>query len=559
MKSLFSHHDKLLKMYKRRPNSLFWMILLFLFLFSCKKKESNTQWLQKLDEALHHRPEVIATTEQHILKLKEAAVRAETPDRRYLANRAIIEAYLWFRSDSANTYILRNIELAKQIKNPLYQDESMLQYSIMLSTTGLLNESREALQNVHRKTLSPKLYRLYYQAYERFFYVSSEVSHDHHYAPLYKKNEQAYIDSASSTYPANSVEYNKYTGNLLVSAGKYEQARDLLLKTIPKMAEKSRFAAMVYYDLAEVYLKLNDQKNYEYYLIRASLVDQKVPLKENAAIKELAFYLYQHSPSEISRANNYIQAALEDARFYNNRQRILQISEKLPLIVSAFQEKSKAENQNLKVSVSAISLLSVGVVFSLFLIYRQNGMLKKAKQKLKNINTELQYSNSELNSVNTELHKSKEIREEHIGLFMNMSSSYINLLENYRNFVKRKIIANQTHDLLKNTDNHQTTKLNTHDFLSNFDKAILSLFPNFIQKVNELLCEGEKIEPEKGELLNTELRILALLRLGIDNSTKIASFLHYSPQTIYNYRVRLRNKAKCSREEFETSVIQIDQ
>ncbi len=560
MNYLFSHRDIISKIPKTilRLSFLFFSVFFLLISFSCRQQDTNEIWLKKLDESIENRAEVIQSTEAKIAELKKVANTKKDKKEKYIANRDIIEAYLWFRSDSANAYVQKNLAIANELDNRFYKDESMLLYSMILSTGGLLNESWNVLQKVKRQTLDPELQRLYYQVNERFYYVSSEVSHDHYYAPLYKKNETAFIDSARSTYPLNSVEYNKYTGNLLVNAGKYEEARDLLLKTIPEMEEKSRFAAMVYYDLAEIYLKLGEKSPYEYYLIRASIVDQKVPLKENAAIKELAFYLYQNSPNQISRANNYIQAAMQDARFYNNRQRILQISEKLPIIVSAFQEKSKTENQNLKIYITVISLLAFGVFFSLFFIYRQNRLLKKAKYKLKNINAELNLTNAELNLANTELHKSKEIREEHIGLFMNMSSSYVNRLDDYRNLVKRKIIANQGNDLLKSMDSPQTSKLNTDDFLVNFDKAILSLFPNFIQKVNELLKDGEQLVPEKGNLLNTELRILALLRLGVNNSTKIAFFLHYSSQTIYNYRVRLRNKAIGDRDSFEQCILEID-
>ncbi|MEN9909032.1 MAG: hypothetical protein RLZZ540_2181 [Bacteroidota bacterium] len=534
-------------------HKIIYLIIIILLFQSCQKADVNETSLKTLDKILAD-SSIIATKENKLDSLKRFLNDTEDPLLKYKNYNKIIDGYLWYRSDSAYAYIEKNMKIAEVLHNSKMSDQLTLTYSIMLSTSGLLNESSQILKKINRQRLDKTLLRDYYYAQERFYYVSSEFSHDNYYTPLYKKQELTYKDSVRSTYPKNSIEYNKYTANLMVNAGKYLKARDLLEKTIPSLNKPTRFAAMIYFDLAEIYKILKNYRLYEYYLIQASIVDRQIPTKENAAIKELAFYLYKNKLQDIDRANLYIQSALADARFYNNRQRILQISEKLPLIVNAFQEKRSKENRHLKYSIIVISILSIFITWSLIFSYRQVIKLRKARLEEDRLNNELQFYNNELQQLNSKLHYANETREENVGLFMDLCSAYINKLDDYKQIVKSKIINNRINDLLKNIDSQQFAKSDRNDFFVSFDQSVLSLFPSFVENVNKLMKEDSQIQLKKGEILNNELRILALIRLGIDSSNKIASFLHYSPQTIYNYRVKMKNSSRFAREDFEQQI-----
>ncbi|PJJ07340.1 hypothetical protein CLU83_0502 [Flavobacterium sp. 1] len=533
-------------------NIMYLLIIVILFQ-SCQKADVNNRSLKTLDKVLTDNS-MIAAKENKLDSLKRLVNDTSDPFIKYETYNQIIDGYLWYRSDSAYAYIEKSMKIAKVLDNSKMSNQLTLTYSIMLSTSGLLNESSQILKKINRQRLDKSLLRDYYYAQERFYYVSSEFSHDNYYTPLYKKQERIYQDSVRSTYLENSVEYNKYTANLMVNAGEYLKARDLLEKTIPSLNKPTRFAAMIYYDLAGIYKILKNDRLYEYYLIQASIVDRQIPTKENAAIKDLAFYLYKNKLQDIDRANLYIQSALNDARFYNNRQRILQISEKLPLIVNAFQEKSSRENIHLKYSIIVISILSIFITCSLIFIYRQVRQLRKARLAVDWLNNELQFYNNELQQLNSKLHHANETREENVGFFMDLCSSYINKLDDYKQIVKSKIINNRINDLLKNIDSQQFAKSDKNDFFVSFDRAVLSLFPNFVDNVNKLMKEDSQLQLKKGEILNSELRVLALIRLGIDSSSKIASFLHYSPQTIYNYRVKLKKSSRFVREDFEQQI-----
>jgi len=241
---------------------------------------------------------------------------------------------------------------------------------------------------------------------------------------------------------------------------------------------------------------------------------------------------------------------MEDAQFYNNRLRILQISQKLPIILHAYQQKSEKEKHSLALSLQIISLLSILTILLLLYLYKQMRVVKKSRQ-------ELHILNEKLNSLNNKLYDANMTKEEYVGLFMDLCSTYIDKLDKYRETVKRKIMAKQIDDLYKMTNSTRAIEVELDNFFLHFDTAFLSLYPTFVEDMNRLLTEEGKIKIKKGELLNTELRIFALIRLGIKDSSKIAAFLRYSPQTIYNYRTKVKNKSAIDRESFENQVMEI--
>ena len=303
---------------------------------------------------------------------------------------------------------------------------------------------------------------------------------------------------------------------------------------------------MITYGLALVYSKLGDWNEYEHYLIKAAISDQVCPLKENLALQELALHIFKKRSGEVSRANRYLNYSMEDAQFYNNRLRMLEIAKKFPSIVLSYQEQNLIKSRRLQWSLICISILSIGLVVSLIYIYRQMHQLHKRRKILADMNQELQHLNKAL--VNT-----NHTREEYVSLFMDLCAAYIDKLNKYQDLVKRKVKAKQTDDLLKLVNATKLSDTDAKEFFVNFDTAFLNLYPKFIEEFNALLREGEEIIPKRGEILNTELRIFALIRMGIQDSSRIATLLFYSPQTIYNHRSVVKNKAKM-RDSFEKQV-----
>ena len=287
-------------------------------------------------------------------------------------------------------------------------------------------------------------------------------------------------------------------------------------------------------------------QEYEKYLVMSAISDITCPLKENLSMQELAMLLYQSQKPDLERANRYINYSMEDAMFYNNRLRMLEIAKKFPPIVNTYQNKWIEKNKVLVRSVYFISFLSILLVFAMLYIFRQFKLLGRQRA----IVTEM---NMQLKNLNSELLKTNRTREEYVSLFIELCAAYIDKLNKYQDLVKRKVKAKQIDDLLKMSNNSKMTDSDARQFFVNFDTAFLTLYPNFVNEFNLLLREDESILPGKGEIMNTELRIFALIRLGIKDSSRIATLLFYSPQTIYNYRTAVKNKAK-NREEFEEQV-----
>lgn len=509
----------------------------------------RTALLKNLDEKIDQRQLYIDQKERRIDSLRNQLTMHLTIDEKYSKNHQIFEEYSTYRFDSAMVYVFYNKEIADRTNNQKYKDESSIDLSFLLSTTGMYRESIENLNNINRQHLDSTLLLEYYEVMEWTYYEASQYTNDSLYAPKYIRMESLYRDSVFQTLPPKSVKFDYYRGKILLNEGRLEDALDMFLSIYTSLKVNTRLYAIVAFDIASIYQRYGNMDKYEEFLIHAAISDQMNPLKENLAGQELALYLFKNKPEDLDRAYRYIQCSMEDAQFYNNRLRIVQISEKLPIIVKAYQEKSESEKKKLVFTLIGTTLLSIIVLILLFYLYKQMRLVKRSRYELKGLNQELNILNKKLQDANL-------IKEEYVGVFIDLCSSYIDKLDRYREMVKRKIVAKQFDDLYKTVNSTRSIETEQNDFLINFDTSFLQLYPTFIEDFNELLFPEEKIYPKKNGTLNRELRIFALIRLGIKDSARIASFLRYSPQTVYNNRTKVKNKAK-NKAEFEKDILRI--
>lgn len=287
-------------------------------------------------------------------------------------------------------------------------------------------------------------------------------------------------------------------------------------------------------------------QRYEYWSVRSAISDQLCPLKENLSLQELAMHLFQKDERNAERASHYLYFSLDDAKFYHNKLRILGISEKLPGIMAVYERqlyhsKQVRTHQNYLLGVLAVVLLCALVV-----ILRQNKKLNKKEREVSRQNNLLTQMNQQLTQANSR-------REKYMRLFMDLCALYIGKLNNYQKLVVRKIKAHQEGELVQRANPTKLADNEAIEFYSRFDKAFLELFPSFVEQFNALLRDGKKVEVSNKGGLTTELRIYALVRLGVGESVEIATLLSYSPQTIYNYRTAMRKRAINS-DTFEDDV-----
>ena len=321
--------------------------------------------------------------------------------------------------------------------------------------------------------------------------------------------------------------------------------------------------ALVAYQRFRLFESMGKKDEHLYYLVLSAISDVRSAIKEQSSLMVLAQEL--NRKGDLKRAYDYINFSWEISQFYKTRLRSWMNITPLSMINGNYQDIIKQQNRELLIYIACVALLALLLVIALIYIYRQMKALSIAKkglqevnERLFSLNEELEEVNRHLRSTNLELSESNLIKEAYIARFFKLCSVYVDRLQAYRKLVNKKLQRGQVAELLKMTHlSNDIVTVEVQELYANFDSAFLHLFPNFVESLNALLLPEEQIVLKPDELLNTELRIFALIRLGIKDSSQIAELLHYSVNTIYNYRSRVKTKARVSRDDFEDLVAKI--
>lgn len=379
--------------------------------------------------------------------------------------------------------------------------------------------------------------------------------------PEYLNRMNAYRDSVLLIAPEGTYEYVIIKGPSLVDHKQHKEAERLLNDYLAKVPSDTRKYAIITSILAFIYQYDNEPELRKLSLVRSAIADIQGVVKENNSLRALAELLYEEG--DLERANKYMKKNVADASFYNARLRNVQASRMLPVIDRSYQLETEMQRRKLQLFLWVISILSLFLILTIGYIIRQMKKLAKARQEvicanneLQKLNTELVEANRRQKLMNDSLAEANCIKEEYIGRFLGLCSAYIDKLETYRRMLNRKAASGKVEELYKTLKSPQFIDDELEEFYWNFDNSFLNIFPDFVECFNLLLPEEEAIVPKQGERLTTELRIFALIRLGITDSAKIASFLRYSITTIYTYRSKLKNKS-LYRDDFEERVMRI--
>ena len=495
-----------------------------------------------LDEAICEHEQSVGIRESRIAGLKQQLLETDTSSIDFFRwNGEIYKEYQAYLCDSAIHYLNCNLRWAEYRGLQEFVDETRLESAYLMASTGMYQEAFELLGQVKRATLSARLLPEYYRCYRRLYSESGAYAQDISFRRQYQQLAACYDDSLMQVLPPTSSLYLERKEMRAATAGRVEEALQIndvrLASTPPDTPEY----ALVTYHRSRLYRQMGTREEEKRYLMLSALTDVRLAITDHASLWNLAELLYEEG--DIERAYQYIRFSWSETNRYNARSRSLQTAGILSLIDLTYQAMQEKQSERLRMYLILISALTLLLIVAVFYIYNQMKRLSVARNHLQQSNEQLEISN--------------HIKEEYIGRFLNLCSIYIDRLDTYRRMVNKKISSGQTEELLKMVRSRDVLDTGLKELYENFDTAFLHLFPDFVEKFNDLLQPEERIILRKGELLNTELRIFALIRLGIDDSSKIAEFLRYSVNTIYNYRAKVKNKARISREDFESRLMMI--
>ena len=551
-------------------------LIIGLLLAGCSRRSGDApDYIAQLDDAIDNSQQYEEVKTEGINELKRQLSGATTPAHRYLLTAMLFGEYSTFNSDSALKYIDLSLRLARQSGNNENVYRSLLQKADYLTGTGLLNEARAMMDSINKDELPDALLPDYYG---NMIYLYSHLGNyaggnDNHF---YQK-ERAYKDSIMGVIQRDNPAWLWYSGLDILGTDKdpSEIISQLREKLEAPGHRDSRQAAMDAYILAKLYEQEGDMENYRKYMAHSARIDVSISnMRELSSLEELASIMYQGGNGDIDRAYKYINYCLNRAIAYPNRVKAVGISERLASISQAFLERNMRQEQITRGFLIAICILAAVLGFTIFVIIRQFRRLKHQSEDLKESNDSLHDNIIELKELhqnlneanerlkqlvedlkekNEDLNESNYVKEEYIGYVFSICSKYINHLSELKKLIHVQMLK-KNYDLVYKETEDFDMRSDLKEFYNSFDTVFLHIYPDFVDDFNSLLEPDKHIVPKEGELLNTELRIYALIRLGITDSVKIAEFLHCSPQTIYNNRFKVRNKSVIPKDEFISKV-----
>jgi Domain of unknown function (DUF6377) len=480
----------------------------------------------------------------------------------------IYEAYKLFSYDSAYSYAIRLVQIADQMQDAPHVVAAQLNLSFILLSAGLYKETYDSLHSLANRRVPDSLKGEYYSLWGRYYYDLAGYASDNYHSVDYDIRGDRYLDSALTFFNPASFEYIYYSGLKDFKQNKLREAATYFEKLLANPSLTDHQLALTTSTFSAIFLQQGDRDKAIDLLIQATVADIKSSTKETVAIFHLAELLYKRG--DLRHAVQCIESATANAEFYGARQRKLQASTILPLIEGARISGIEAQKSLLVKYAILVTLLVLALILLARIILRQVKKLKLAQQALteanakqQEINRQLEESNRRLEVVNAKLgeandklEEANKIKEEYIGYFFNIDSEFYSKLDKIKTTIEDKLRERRYEDI-KFFLNKIDARKEKEELLLSFDKIFLKLFPHFVEEVNALLREEEHVRLKDGELLTTDLRILALMRMGVSDPEKIALILEYSVKTIYSYRSRIKNKAAIPGDEFEERVMQI--
>jgi hypothetical protein len=504
-----------------------------------------------IDSLIENRKDLFVEKEIRLKVLKDDLQRSTSEDQLFKINERIYDEYMAYDFDSAYYYINKNVERQRALGDADRFAASAVRMAHILAVSGIFNNARLLLNEVRVQDISKENKINYYEQQSELNLFRSEMANFTPLFPAYIDSMQHYRQKILEIAPHDSYNYIFNLATYTCEQGEVDQAIKMLEDYLPQLRQGDRHYSVITSTLAYFYTHKNQPKTREKYLLLSAISDLRGCILENNSLRELSIILLDRQ--EYKKAYNYIQLASADAKRYGSRLRSLQVARLTPLITEAYDaERAHTQRRTniLLVVLSVITLLLVAaIIFVLFLIRKRRAVM----EKIHAMNLELERRNAVIEKANNEMKESNRIKDEYIGRFLELSSNYIQRGEERAKLLNRLARDKKMAELYAELKSTASLNESVRLFYQNFDTAFLNIYPNFIKEVNCLMADGNQFEVDEAHKLTTELRILALIRLGINDNQKIADILRSSITTIYTYRSRLKARAR-SKDSFEDEI-----
>ena len=494
-----------------------------------------------LDSLIELQPTIVAEKQKRINTLRDQLVeRLLSDEERYNIQQRLYNEFLAFRYDSAHLYVTRNIELAKKMGDEHKLSQSKLQLAHILSVTGLFGKAHELLASIDPNKLSKDELVRYYREQNDALLFESEFAAGSTYFNEYNDSSISYRKKIFELADNGKLEKTFSNATYIIEQGRASEAAHMMEELLKKLKSGDRNYSIITSTLAFCYDKLKQPKQRERYLLLSAISDLQGAIRENNSMRELA--KVQFDRGDFARAFNYMNVSLNDAAFYGTRLRSLQVGQLIPEVLEAYRQMTTRQDRQNKVLIAVFAIISLLLAAGLAYIIKIRRRQQENAERIKAINAELSESMERTKRASALMTESNKIKDEYLGRFLELSSTLIDRAENQRKLENRLARDKKLAELYTELKSAKYITECVNDFYNSFDTAFLNIYPSFITEVNKLLSKENVIEP-KEEKLTTELRILALIRLGITDNQKIASILRSSITTIYTYRSKLKAKA----------------
>ena len=478
----------------------------------------------------------------------------------------LFDEYKIFKSDSAFQYALKMEDLSLALGDLGLLQRAHINLADISIAVGMYKEGLDFLGEIDLKELALEDRPMYHGLYGRCYGDMAEYSNLPSFSKLYNQYAREYREKAQPEVEEGSFYHRFMVAFNLYEAGQLDRAGEQLLGILAGGLDQ-RDQALAHYVLGEIYSRKDKIDLAEEHYIKAALADIRTSTKESLAIIRLSELLFKKK--ELEPASYLIEKAYADAQFYGAQQRKLQVGAILPLIGDAIISNVEKERNRLYWQyLGAVALaVALGLLIAIILFQYKNlqrtrriisashSQLKETHEKLLWVNQQLKERNDEIVEINGRLMEANKIKEEYLGFFF---TEYDNVFEKFHDLTSE--IEN---DLAQGEHQRASYRLSRYDLkkekgrlLSNFDTAFINLFPNFINEFNALMKEGQQVKLKKDQILSKELRIYALLRLGVRHNEKIAQILGYSVNSVYMYKSKVRNNSYLDNTEFDAKLIE---